>query len=154
VGVPFKHLVSVVQMANFDFGQVKEILHRGGYEVQDEEALRGRAQYARRWLEEFAPEEMKFTLKPALPAEAARLTEPQRRFLAAAADRLKPGMKAEEIHQAVYALAGEMPLKPAEAFQAIYLALLGTLRGPRVGWFLAFLDHDFVVNRFREASRP
>jgi len=154
VGVPFKHLVSVVQMANFDFGQVKEILRRGGYEVKDEEALRGRAEYARRWLEEFAPEEMKFTLKPALPPEASQLSEPQRRFLAAAADRLAPGMKAEEIHQAVYALAGEMaPLKPAEAFQAIYLALLGTLRGPRVGWFLAFLDHDFVVNRFREASR-
>jgi lysyl-tRNA synthetase class I len=45
------------------------------------------------------------------------------------------------------------PLKAAEGFQAIYLALLGTLRGPRVGWFLAFLDHDFVVERLREASR-
>ena len=154
VGVPFKHLVNVVQMANFDFDQVKAILKRGGYAVEHEEALRGRVDYARRWLDEFAPAEMKFTLKPALPPEASRLTGLQKQFLSAAADRLKPGMNAEEIHNSVYALAGEMaPLKPAEAFQAIYLALLGTLRGPRVGWFLAFLDHDFVVARLREASR-
>jgi lysyl-tRNA synthetase, class I len=154
VGVPFKHLVNVVQMADFDLGRIKEILGRGGYAVGDEETLRGRVEYAKRWLEEFAPPEMKFTLKPSLPPEASKLTAPQKRFLAAAADRLKPGMNAEEIHQSVYSLAGEMaPLKPAEAFQAIYLALLGTLRGPRVGWFLAFLDHDFVAERLREASR-
>ncbi len=154
VGVPFKHLVNVVQMANFDFNQVKEILKRGGYPVEHEEALRDRSDYARRWLEEFAPPDMKFTLKPSLPPEVSGLTGLQRQFLAAAADRLRRGMNAEEIHQSVYALAGEMaPLKPAEAFQAIYLALLGTFRGPRVGWFLAFLDHEFVVNRLREASR-
>ena len=62
-------------------------------------------------------------------------------------------MKAESIHSRVYAAAAEgEALKPAEAFQAIYLALLGTLRGPRVGWFLAFLDHDFVVRRLQEAA--
>ncbi|HMC82879.1 MAG TPA: lysine--tRNA ligase [Candidatus Polarisedimenticolia bacterium] len=154
VGIPFKHLVNVVQMANFDFGQVKEILARGGYAVTDEEALRGRARYAKHWLEEFAPPEMKFTLQPALPPEASRLTPEQKRFLAEAAERLQPGMPADLIHQTVYGLAGELPpLKPAEAFQAIYLALLGAQRGPRVGWFLAFLDHEFVVRRFREAAR-
>jgi lysyl-tRNA synthetase class 1 len=154
VGVPFKHLVNVVQMANFDFEQVKAILKRGGYRIEHEEALRDRADYARRWLDEFAPADMKFTLKPALPPEAVQLTGLQKQFLAAAADRLGPGMNAEEIHHAVYALAGEMaPLKPADAFQAIYLAFLGTRRGPRVGWFLAFLDHGFVIDRLREASK-
>jgi len=153
VGVAFKHLVNVVQMANFDFQQVKEILKRGGYAVKDEEALRGRAEYATQWLAKFAPPEMKFALKPVLPPETASLTPEQKRFLSEAAKRLRPGMGAEAIHREVYALAGEMaPLNPAEAFQAIYLALLGTRRGPRVGWFLAFLDHGFVTGRFREAS--
>lgn len=152
-GVPFRHLVNVVQMANFDLHQVKEILKRGGYRVDDDDALRRRIEYAKRWLEKFAPPEARFILKPSLPPEAGALTADQKRFLAAAADRLRPGMAAEEIHQTVYALAGEMaPLPPAQAFQAIYLALLGTRRGPRVGWFLAFLDHHFVVERFREAA--
>jgi lysyl-tRNA synthetase class 1 len=62
-------------------------------------------------------------------------------------------MKAEAIHEMVYAATAEgEALKPAEAFQALYLALLGTRRGPRIGWFLAFLDRDFVVRRLREAA--
>jgi lysyl-tRNA synthetase class 1 len=153
VGVPFKHLVNVVQMANFDFQQVLEILRRGGYEGMDEEALRDRVQYATRWLEEFAPAEMKFSLKPSLPTEAGSLTAAQREFLNRVAAGLEPGMKAEAIHAMVYSAAGEGDsLKPAEAFQALYLALLGTKRGPRIGWFLAFLDRDFVVRRLREAA--
>src|SRR5262245_63230831 len=123
-------------MANFDFHQVLEILRRGGYESLDEEALRDRVQYARRWLEEFAPSEMKFSLKPSLPAEAGSLTPAQREFLARVAARLEPDMQAEAIHAMVYAAAAEgHSLKPAEAFQALYLALLGTKRGPRIGWF-------------------
>ena len=152
-GVPFKHLVNVVQMANFNFSQVLEILKRGGYEDLDEEALRGRVEYAQRWLEEFAPSEMKFALKAGLPAEAAALSPAQKAFLARVAERLEPGMKAEAIHEMVYAAGAEgEALKPAEAFQALYLALLGTKRGPRIGWFLAFLDRDFVVHRLREAA--
>jgi lysyl-tRNA synthetase class 1 len=152
-GVPFKHLVNVVQMANFDPGQVRAILRRGGYEPADEAALKSRIEYARRWLEEFAPAEMIFTLQAALPPGASSLTPGQKKFLSEAASRLRPGMDAETIHQTVYSLASEIPaLKPAEAFQAVYLALLGKPRGPRVGWFLAFLDHDFVVARFREAA--
>lgn len=153
VGVPFKHLVNVVQMANFDFRQIVEILKRGGTAGLDEEALRSRVEYAKRWLDEFAPADMRFALQPALPPEAKSLRPAQKEFLGRVAENLQPGMGAEAIHNMVYAAAGEgEALKPAEAFQAIYLALLGTLRGPRVGWFLAFLDRDFVVRRLREAA--
>ena len=152
-GVPFKHLVNVVQMANFDFPQIVEVLKRGGYLSLDEEALRSRVEYAKRWLEEFAPADMKFALKPSLPPEARELSAGQKEFLQRVAGRLQPGMSADVIHNMVYTAAGEgETLKPAEAFQAVYLALLGTRRGPRVGWFLAFLDRDFVVRRFREAA--
>ncbi len=153
VGVPFKHLVNVVQMANFDFARVLEILARGGYQVADPEALRERSEYARRWLEEFAPADMKFSLRATLPEEAAQLTGPQKEFLRRAAGRIEKGLTAEAIHERVYAAAGEVEgLKPAEAFQAIYLALLGTRRGPRAGWFLSILDQDFVVRRLEEAA--
>ena len=153
VGVPFKHLVNVVQMANFDFNRVLEILARGGYRIDDAEALRERSEYARRWLEEFAPADMKFSLRATLPEEAAQLTPPQKEFLRRAAGRIEKEMSAETIHQRVYAAAGEVEgLKPADAFQAIYLALLGTRRGPRAGWFLSILDHDFVIRRLQEAA--
>src|SRR4030095_12347187 len=106
-GVPFKHLVNVVQMANFDFSQVLQILQRGGYENLDEAALRDRVEYAKRWLEDYAPAEMKSSLKPPLPAEAGDLSTAQKEFLARVATRLEPGMNAEAIHAMVYSAAGE-----------------------------------------------
>jgi lysyl-tRNA synthetase class 1 len=155
VGVPFGHVVVVGQVARFDVDRALEILRRTGYPDVSRQALERRLPYARAWLAEFAPEEHKFEVRPELPAEARTLGPAQRWFLAALADRLDEGMGPEAIHAAVYELAGAEEVagaKPAELFQAIYLALLGKPRGPRAGWFLALLGPELTVRRFREAA--
>jgi lysyl-tRNA synthetase class 1 len=153
IGVPFRHLVNVVQMADFDLDQTVVILKRNGYPCGDPDAVKERAGYAIRWLREFAPEEARFAVSKTMPAAAGDLTPDQRSFLGLLAERLQAGASGEEIHALVYALAKEAGLTPATAaFEAIYRAFLGRDRGPRAGWFLAFLDRDFVLNRLREAS--
>ena len=153
VGVPFRHLVNVVQMADFDLEQAIVILRRNGYPVEDPGALKERAGYAIRWLREFAPPEAKFSVQRSLPPEARDLAPGQKRFLAALAAALRPGMTGEEIHALIYALAKEAALDPpTAAFEAIYRALLGQPKGPRAGWFLAFLDGGFVLRRLEEAA--
>src|SRR5207247_1014416 len=49
VGVPFKHLVVVVQIACFDRARVLEILRANGYEDLDPGAHDARIAYAKRW---------------------------------------------------------------------------------------------------------
>ncbi len=153
VGIPFRHLVNVVQMADHDLDQVIVILRRNGYPVEDPAALKERARYAQRWLETFAPPEAKFSVQRTMPERAGRLSREQRRFLARLGQGLRSGMSGEEIHALIYALAGEegMP-KPNEAFEAIYTVFLGRRRGPRAGWFLAFLDRNLVLKRLEEAG--
>ena len=152
-GVPFRHLVNVVQMADFDLDQAVVILRRNGYDVTDAAALKERAGYAIRWLKEFAPEEVKFSVQRQLPEEAKTLEEGQRSFLRRLAEALPGAEGGEAIHALVYNLAKESGLpKPTAAFEAIYLAFLGRRQGPRAGWFLAFLDRDLVVRRLREAA--
>jgi lysyl-tRNA synthetase class 1 len=153
IGVPFRHLVNVVQMADFDLDQVVVILRRNGYAVEDETAVKERAGYAMRWLREFAPEDVRFSVQRTLPASAGNLTAPERGFLRLLADRLRPGQTGEEIHALVYEVAKEAGLeKTTAAFQAIYRVFLDRPRGPRAGWFLAFLDRAFVLARLREAA--
>ncbi|HEU4403109.1 MAG TPA: lysine--tRNA ligase, partial [Candidatus Polarisedimenticolia bacterium] len=153
VGVPFRHLVNVVQMADFDLDQTVVILRRNGYPVQNVEALKERAGYAVRWLREFAPEEVKFSVQRDLPPQASDLDAGQRRFLARLAEALRPGMTGEEIHALVYEIAKEAGLEKATAaFEAIYRAFLGRTKGPRAGWFLAFLERGFVVARLKAAG--
>ena len=153
VGVPFKHVVVVAQTTNFDLDKMLDLLGRTGYENVSREALADRTAYARRWLVEFAPEEIRFTVQERLPAEVAELAPEQRAFLGRLAEELREGMNGEAIHKLVYDLAGEFEgVRPASLFQAIYLSLLGRRRGPRAGLFIALLGIDFCADRFREAS--
>jgi lysyl-tRNA synthetase, class I len=153
IGVPFRHLVNVVQMADFDLDQTVVILRRNGYPAVDEAAVKDRAGYAIRWIREFAPPETRFSVQKELPEPAKSLDPLQGAVLLRLAEGLRPGQSGEEIHTLIYDLAkGAGLAKPATAFEAIYRAFLGQSKGPRAGWFLAFLDRDFVLRRLREAG--
>ena len=155
VGVPFKHLVVVAQVAGFDVDRALEILARTGYPGLEREVVGERMGYARRWLESFAPAELRFEVATELPDAASELSTVQRSFLGALAEHLEERMDAETIHNLIYEFAGRFSeeTRPAELFQAIYVALLGRPSGPRAGWFLAFLGPERAAKRFREASR-
>ena len=153
LGVPFRHLVMVAQAVQFDLDRVAEALARGGYERIDREALADRLAYARRWLDRFAPDEMRFEVRAEVPAEAAALSEAQRRFLGRLADALHEGMDGESVHALIHDLAQrEEGMKAADGFRAVYVSILGKSRGPRAGSFVALLGAPFCARRFREAA--
>jgi lysyl-tRNA synthetase class 1 len=145
-------MVTVVQVAPGNIDAAVQILQRSGYAVDNLHGLRQRAAYAQRWLETFAPEDMKFRLQEHLPPAASELTAEQRHALRRLGERLQSGMSGEEIHQLIYTLKDELDLKPDQLFKAIYLALLGKSQGPRAGWFLSTLNPTFVKQRFAEAA--
>ncbi|HUC43923.1 MAG TPA: lysine--tRNA ligase [Candidatus Sulfotelmatobacter sp.] len=152
-GVPFKHLVVVAQVTRFDVDRTLAVLARTGYTGLRRDAIAERLGYAQRWLSRHAPEDIRFEVSETLPAAAGALTPDQRDFLARLASRLTDAMTGEEVHLLVYDLAQAFPhAKPAELFQAIYIALLGKPRGPRAGFFIAALGPSACAARFREAS--
>jgi lysyl-tRNA synthetase class 1 len=153
LGVPFRHLVMVAQAVRFDLEGVREALSRGGYGGVDTRALEDRLAYARRWLQRFAPEDMRFEVRDTVPAESAGLAPAQRLFLTELAASLREGMDGEAVHALIYDLAQRTEgMSAADAFRAIYLALLGKTRGPRAGAFVALLGPSFCARRFREAA--
>ncbi len=153
VGVPYRHLVMVAQIAGFELDRVMEILDRTGYPGVSRTAVAERLEYASHWLAEFAPEEEKYTVQERLPNEAAGLTGDQRRFLSGLATGLTDGMDGAAVHDLIYNIAaGFESTPPAELFQAIYFALLGKARGPRAGSFIAILGPGFCARRFAEAA--
>ena len=154
VGVPFKHLVVAAQVAGFDVDRTLDVLARTGYAGLDREAVASRLAYAKRWVARYAPDEVKFEVKAELPPEAAALSPDQKGFLARLAADLTDGMDGEAVHLLVYELAKAFPsTKPAQLFQAIYVALLGKPRGPRAGTFIAALGVPFCARRFEAAAR-
>ena len=61
------------------------------------------------------------------------------------------GMSVRTIHEPPVAKEAGLD-KATAAFEAIYLAFLGRTKGPRAGWFLAFLERGFVIARLKEAA--
>ncbi|MEM0330382.1 MAG: lysine--tRNA ligase, partial [Archaeoglobaceae archaeon] len=61
--VPFRHLIVVGQIANWDLEKVLEILERNGYKRDlIFEDVERRLKYCKVWLEKYAPSNLKFEL--------------------------------------------------------------------------------------------
>ena len=153
VGVPFKHLVNIIQVAFQNEDDAIKIIERGGYKIKDENALKRRLNYAKKWLKNYAPPEMLFSPLEELPTEASQISDSVKTALKFLADNLTDTMTGEEIHTLFYKARDSAGIEPKELFHAVYLTLIGKDRGPRAGWFIETLGMDFVKKRFFEASK-
>ncbi|MBN1110044.1 MAG: lysine--tRNA ligase, partial [Methanomassiliicoccales archaeon] len=151
--VPYRHLVSVAQIAD-SFEGVITVLKRSmdieDISQKDLDVLEQRLACVRHWLNAFAPEEMLFTVSPERPD--VEISEEERSYLLQLKERLQDtDWKGDRIHDAIYETAKERGLQPKMAFQALYRLFIGRRSGPRLGFFLSTLDQDFVLRRLSEA---
>jgi lysyl-tRNA synthetase class 1 len=151
----FAHLALLVQIPNVDVAARVEAEKGSPLDDRERQILEDRIGAARRWLETYAPERARLTIRrDALPDEAIALDDQQRAYLAAlvtAVEERKPD-SGDAWQDIIFATATELGLEPRVAFTALYLAFLGRTNGPRAGWLLASLDREFVVGRLRDAA--
>lgn len=120
---------------------------------EEEAVLKERMQYAKLWLDGYAPEEFSLSPRSRMPADAKQLTPRQRSYLQ------KVGKLLEEqwedpalLQERLFAEAKKMKLPSSQAFGAIYLSLIGKQHGPRAAWLL--LEHrELARKRFQTLNR-
>jgi lysyl-tRNA synthetase class 1 len=150
--IPFKHLVTAVQIAH-GCEELIQVLKRSGYEVVDTGALKKRARNVRSWLDRFAPESVRFQIQQTLPVQVKTLTSAQKKILGKLAVSLAmKGNDPEWVHNQIYSISEQVGIDAKDAFKAIYLSLLAKPSGPRAGWFLTSLNPKFVIARLKEAA--
>ena len=150
--IPFRHLVTAVQVAR-DADALLGILKRSGYEISDVRSVLARAENARRWVERYAPPTLRFRVHERLPQATKSFDSKDRAMFDVLAEKISEWKTPQEIHDGIYSIAKEANVEPKEFFQKIYITLLSTKSGPRLGYFLSSLDNDFLVTRFKEAAR-
>jgi lysyl-tRNA synthetase class 1 len=151
--IPFRHMVTAVQIARGDRDLLIKALQRSGYETSRMDEILGRAANVEKWLDRYAPSFVKFQVKEQLPAAVNNLSPEERKGIALLADRINE-KSAAEIHDLVYTIAKETGTDSKKFFQAVYIAFLGDRQGPKLGWFLASMDREFVKSRLIQASIP
>lgn len=148
-----KQVRPVKQSKLVQFSEVVSLLQMPGKEKELERPdVAPRVQYAKIWLDRFAPEEQKFTVKEEFPEVALHLSGQQKEFLLKLIELLSGVSSADELQTKLYELSKELGLSSKDAFSAIYLSLLGKDHGPKAALLILSLDKKFVIDRFREAS--
>ncbi|HET9641318.1 MAG TPA: lysine--tRNA ligase [Candidatus Paceibacterota bacterium] len=148
----FREVAFIVQMPHLSLAQEAESVKGSELSAREKQKLDERAQYAKYWLDAYAPEEFKYTLQKEMPQ--ASLSDAQKTALIAIREYLSDSAKTgEELHARLHDLKTEVSIAPKDLFQAIYRVFLGRDSGPKAGWFLAGIPRDFVLKRLAEATQ-
>ncbi len=151
----FAHLALLVQIPGVDLAGRVEAEKGSPLDEHERRILDERVRAARAWLDTYAPEAARLSVRrDAVPPTAAELSDEQRAFLDSLADRAaRETPDAGDAWQTlIFEVARGNDLPARRAFEAIYLAFLGRANGPRAGWLLAGLERGFVVERARQAA--
>jgi lysyl-tRNA synthetase class 1 len=122
---------------------------------EDVDSIRTRIKYARRWVDEYAPQ-YKVKLTDTIdPNIKSGLSDDDKTALQMFAETLASTEWSENaIKDSMMNLtkSGNLPVGTKRFFTAFYLVFLGTEKGPRAAPFLSILNKDFVIKRLKEAS--
>lgn len=116
------------------------------------EGLEQWADYARVYVEKYAPDSEKFVIQKELPEQVKNLTDQQKELLQKIAKSLENVTDAESFQTQIYELGKELGLSGKETFGAIYTVLIGKDHGPKAAWLILSLDKEFIKKRFQQLS--
>ena len=141
----YRHLTTLVQIYSKD-EQIKNVLQRSGKRYSDE-ILALRIKQARFWVDHYAPESSKFMVSG--ETAPVSLNELEKKVICNFLENIDSmeGWNADLIHEAAREAIGRSSLTPSEGFVALYKAIIGKERGPRIGFFLESMERNKVKKR-------
>jgi lysyl-tRNA synthetase class 1 len=154
--LPYRHLVTLIQLGE-NWDEAKKILIRTGQipkdiSKADEKHLKQRVEHAKYWLDNFAPDIVKFKIKKKMPD--IDIDKKTKDFLSNLKNKLENmTWDPEGIHKTIYETSEDLKIPIKKSFKTIYLITLGQEKGPRAGYFLSNLDKNFVLKRIEQAIK-
>jgi len=150
--IPYSHLIPLAQIAK-NWNNMLDILRRTENisqltEKQDIK-LKEKADAVKYWLDNWAPDEYLFSVQQDIPNIKIDCTQVEILHTLSKTLNTIP-WNATDIHTHIYEQIKKLGIEPKKSFEGIYKVILGQDRGPRVGYFLASLDKEFVLKRFGE----
>jgi len=147
VQVPYNHIINLVQIKK-DINEIMEALRWSGYDLSGNlESLKKRIEAAKFWLENFAPDEFKITIKENPPN--IKLDENEKNFLREVLNGYSKGLNPDDINKMIHDACSKTVGEQKKCFSTLYRIILGTDTGPRIGFLMTSLDHDFVARRIK-----
>jgi lysyl-tRNA synthetase class 1 len=148
----FRDVATWMQYPEIDLE--KQLAEIKGSELTPQELLvmEERMEYAKIWVERFAPEEFRFTPTEMLPNDSRKLSREQISFLKEAVDLVENQEWDPQVLQQELFNRAKAGIGARKAFQSLYLAFLGKTAGPRAAWFLLSIPSELRKSRVAELA--
>ena len=149
--VPFRHMCNLVQIADGDVEKTLAGLsgEPSGPSQEQLPALRARAICAKYWVENCAPEDFRFRLRPADSPKAA-LSQPEEAAIRLLRDEVVSRIEAfaedKPCAEAIYGIAKSAGIEGKTLFRVAYQVLIGKDQGPRLASFLRTVDKQRLLD--------
>lgn len=151
--IPFSHLVASYQAALRDVDRTLDVIARSEHaETAGEQGdiIRRELVFIDKWLDTWAPAELKFSLSDSV--DVSQFSDVEKQYFADLADEITVApddADGEWFHAVIYGHKDTAGLPPRELFSSIYRLTIGQDSGPRAGWFLSILPRDWLIERLR-----
>ncbi len=142
--IAFRHLCNLLQIQEGNIDAALDMLD--DIKESQKERIRVRAQCAWNWITGFAPEDFRFHLRTEStpPAQFSSREKEALTALAEVASRLDQ-YDEKTVSEAVYEIAGNREMEPKVLFAAVYRALIGKEKGPRLAGFMLTAGKEKVT---------
>ena len=142
-----KSLMECYKISEEDINEIIEALKRTGEADEiDKDKLIGRVDCIKQWIKNYAPESVVFEIQKEKPDINFDETETLcAKLLSGKFKEIE--WTPEIIHNSFYELQEESKIPAKKFFKVVYNAILDKDRGPRLGFFLATMDKNFIIER-------
>ncbi len=114
---------------------------------EDSEYINERIDFAKKWLDNFAPEQYKFTLNKEVPKDL-ELDEKQKKSLHILSKKLENKYDEKTLFEEFYEIIKEEGITPGEFFSAAYKVLISKEKGPKLAPFILTIGKKKVAEMF------
>jgi len=145
----FRHLTSVLQVYGKDLKETTESFKEFLKTKEDKERFNLRLKCALNWLDNYAPEDFKFTIQDKVSNDI-ELSKEQKQALHNVAKVLSKKITDEELHEEFYKICQELELNVGEFFKGAYSVLINKDRGPKLASFILTIGKAKVKKLFEK----
>lgn len=149
----FRDVVNYLQQASIDLQKKFEEIKGNPLNEEELHNLTEREDYAKIWLEKYAPSDFRLSMNEQIPEEVNNLDDDQKRFLSEVINLIEKDLSADDLQQKLYQLSKDLQVDTKKAFSSIYLSFIGKQFGPKAGAFLLQYPKEKVIERLKEVSR-
>jgi lysyl-tRNA synthetase class 1 len=154
--VPFRHLCNLIQIADCNIEKTLADLaaNNDGPKQEQLSALKTRAECAKYWIENCAPEDFRFRLLSAKDTPTRQLSDSEKNAVRILRDdvicKIEEYPDDKTCSSAIYAAAEKAGIDGKVLFAAAYQALIGKEQGPRLASFLRSINKDRLLTILKD----